>query len=105
MTGGESFTNLSSNANIFSDLSVYGDYLITGSIKKQGKECHLHVELLTACSRKIVAASDIRFQLASVMENMVPVSQQIALELSPLGDKIKKYELDERQKDKSLSLL
>lgn len=102
--GGETFTNLPSNPNISSNLSEYGDYLMTGIVKKTGDATLLHVEIQSSCGRKVVAAADVSFQLSSVAGNVNSIAQQAASQLSPLIDKIKKFELEERLKDKKLSL-
>lgn len=102
--GGETFTNLPSNPNISSDLSTYGNYLLTGLIKKSGDAYTMHVEIQASCSRKVVASADVSFQLSSVAGNVSNISQQAASQLSPLIDKIKKFEVEERLKDKKLSL-
>lgn len=102
--GGETFTNLPSNPNISSNLADYGDYLMTGSVKKTGDAALLHVEIQSSCGRKVVATADVSFQLSAVVGNVNNIAQQAASQLSPLTDKIKKFELEERQKDKKLSL-
>jgi hypothetical protein len=103
--GGESFTNLPSNPNISRDLSAYGDYFLSGKITSQDKECTLHVEIETACSRKTLATTEIKFPLDSVMQNAMSIAEQVTAQFSPLADKIKKFEMAEREKDKSLSLV
>lgn len=101
---GGTFTNLPSNPNISSNLSDYGDYLLTGTIKKAGDACQLHVEVQSSCNRKVVASANVSFPLSSVAGNVNNIAQQAASQLSSLIDKIKKFELEERQKNKSLSL-
>lgn len=102
--GGETFTNLPSNPLISADLSKYGDYLLTGVITANGTECKLHAEIQTSCSRKIVAIADISFSLSSVSGNVSGIAQQLVNQFSPLSQKIRQFELDERTRDKSLSL-
>ena len=102
--GGETFTNLPSNPNISANLSDYGDYFLTGQIKKAGDGYSLHVEVRSSCKRAIVTTADIPFQLSAVTGNVNNIAEQAASRLSPLIDKIKKFELEERQKDKKLSL-
>ena len=102
--GGETFTNLPSNPNISANLSDYGNYLLTGVIKKSGEGYVVHAEVQSSCNRKVVASADIPFQLSSVVGNVNNIAEQAASRLSPLTDKIKKFELEERQKDKKLSL-
>jgi len=103
--GGETFVNLPSNPNIASDLSVYGNYLMTGNIQKSGEGYLMHIEIQTSCSRKIVAAVDVPFQLSTLAGNVNSVAQQAVAQISPLHEKIRKFEIEERQRDKSLSLL
>jgi hypothetical protein len=102
--GGETFTNLPSNPNISSKLSEYGNYLMTGTIKKSGDAVILHVEIQSSCERKTVATAAVSFQFSSVAGNVNSIAQQAASQLSPLIEKIKKFELEERQKNKKLSL-
>src|SRR5436190_8445205 len=59
--GGETFVNLPSNPLISSNLSKYGNYLLTGSITNNGTSCQLQVEVQTACSRKTVATAQTNF--------------------------------------------
>lgn len=101
---GGTFTNLPSNPNISSNLSEYGDYLMTGSVKNTGDAATLHAEIQASCSRKVIASADVSFQLSSVVGNVSNIAQQAASQLSPLIDKIKKFELEERQNNKKLSL-
>ena len=103
--GGETFSNLPSNPNISKDLSVYGDYFLSGKITSHEKECTLHVEIQAACSRKTLATTEIKFSLDSAMETALSIAEQVASQFSPLAEKIKKFELAEREKNKSLSLL
>jgi hypothetical protein len=77
---------------------------MTGTVRRTADACMLHVEILTSCNRKLVAAADVSFQLSSVVGNVSKLAQQAASQLSPLADKIKKFELQERQTDKKLSL-
>ena len=102
--GGETFVNLPSNPLISPDLSKYGSYLMTGSITNNGTNCQLHVEVQVACNRKVVIAAQIDFSLSSVAGSVSNIAQQVVAKLSPLADKIKKFELAERQQAKELSL-
>jgi hypothetical protein len=95
--GGEVFTNLTSNPNISSDLSRYGDYLITGTITKSAKDYVLHVEVQSSCNRKKVAATDVPFQLTSLVGNVNNLAKQAAIQLGSLADKIKSFEIEERK--------
>ncbi|HEX3166793.1 MAG TPA: Ig-like domain-containing protein [Chitinophagaceae bacterium] len=102
--GGETFVNLPSNPLISPNLSKYGDYLLTGSITNNGTSCQLQVEVQTACSRKTVVTGQINFSLLSVSGNVSNIAHQVVIQLSPLADKIKKFELTERQQARELSL-
>lgn len=102
--GGETFVNLPSNPLISQDLSKYGNYFLTGSISNNGTSCQMRVEVYTACGRKIVATAQTNFSLLSVSGNVSNIAQQISSQLSPLAEKIKKFELAEREQSKELSL-
>jgi len=102
--GGETFINLPSNPLISPDLSKYGSYLMTGSITNNGTSCQLHVEIQAACSRKVIITAQTNFSFSSVAGNVSNIAQQVVAQLSPLADKIKKFELAERQQAKELSL-
>lgn len=102
--GGETFVNLPSNPLISPELSKYGSYLMTGSITNNGTSCQLHVEIQAACSRKVVTTAQTNFSLSSVAGNVSNIAQQVVAQFSPLADKIKKFELAERQQAKELSL-
>lgn len=102
--GGETFVNLPSNPLISQDLSEYGNYFITGSISNNGTSCQLRVEVYTACSRKIVTTAQTNFSLTSVAGNVSQIAQQVVIQLSPLAEKIKKFEQAEREQAKELSL-
>lgn len=102
--GGETFVNLPSNPLISQDLSRYGNYLLTGSITNNSTTCYLYVEVQTACSRKVVTSAQTSFSLSSVAGNISQIAQQAVAQLSPLAEKIKNFELSERQQFKQLSL-
>jgi hypothetical protein len=102
--GGETFTNLPSNPAISSDLSSYGDYLLTGEIRTSGGDYIIHAEIQSSCSRSVVATADVRFKLNNVVGNVSQLAGQVAAQFSPLGEKIKKFELEERNNNKALSL-
>ena len=102
--GGETFVNLPSNPLISPNLSKYGNYLLTGSITNNGTSCQLQVEVQTACNRKTVVTGQINFSLLSVTANVSNIVQQVVAQLSPLADKIKDFELKERQTAQELSL-
>jgi len=102
--GGETFVNLPSNPLISADLSKYGNYVLTGAITSNGASCQLSVQIQTACSRKTVVTAQTSFSLSSVAGNVSSIAQQVALQLSPLAEKIKNFELKERQAAQELSL-
>ncbi|HKP31981.1 MAG TPA: hypothetical protein VJT83_04620, partial [Chitinophagaceae bacterium] len=102
--GGETFSNLPTNPLLDKDLSIYGDYLLTGTITSDGMNCRIHAEIQTSCSRKKVVSADVTFSLSSVMSNVNNIAQQVASQLSPLAQKIKQFELEERKTNPALSL-
>lgn len=103
--GGETFVNLPSNPFISADLSDYGDYLLTGMVTSEGPNCKLHVEVQASCRRKVVASADVSFSLSSFAGNVSGIAQQVAAQLAPLSQKIRTFELEERENNPSLSLL
>ena len=102
--GGETFTNLPSNPLISSDLSDYGDYLLTGTITSDGTTCKLHAEIQTSCGREVVSKADITFPLSSVIGNVSNIASQVAAQLGPLSKKLVQFEKDTRRKTPYLSL-
>ena len=76
-------------------------YITTGYIRQTGSNNILHLELQTACSRKTVISTEVTFLATDDFEKP---AKQAASQLSPLLDKINRFELQERQKDKSMSL-
>jgi len=86
------------------DASQSGDYVLTGSVKLSGTKGVLHLELQSACSRKIVSAASVPFNLSSESSYMQEIAQQAASQLSPLIEKIKQFELKERQENKQVAL-
>src|SRR5687768_15480690 len=97
---GETYTNPAPAG----DVSRYGNYIVTGYVKQQGNDYVMHMEVQSACGRKTVAATDIPFQISSLPGQTIALAQQAASNLTPLIDKIKKFELEERKNDKALSL-
>ena len=102
--GGETFVNLPSNPNISKNLSEYGSYILTGKISKSGNGYNMYVEILSACSRKVVATANVPFALSSLTGNITSVTQKAASQLSPLGEKIKKFEQEERSRNTKYAL-
>lgn len=98
---GATYTNL---PDADKNISQYGDYLITGYVKPQGDGYVMHMELQTSCSRKVVASADVPFQFSSILENSMSIAQQAAMQLSPLIDKIKKFELEERKQNQKFAI-
>lgn len=86
------------------DVSRFGDYITTGYVKPQGGAFVMHIEIQTACERKVVAQATVPFDSLKNSEMTANVANQAAAQLSPLSEKIKKLELEERQKNKKLSL-
>ena len=98
---GATYTNLPA-AN--KDVSQYGDYLITGSVKKSGSGYIMRIELQTSCSRKTLASADVSFQLSAESSNTMSVANQAAAKLSPVIEKIKKFELEERSQNQNFAI-
>lgn len=86
------------------DVSRFGDYITTGYVKSEGDAFVMHIEIQTACERKVIAQATVPFDSLKNSEMTANVATQAAAQLSPLSEKIKKIELEERQKNKSLSL-
>lgn len=98
---GQTYVNIpAANTNI----SQYGNYLITGFVKKSGNGYVMHMELQTSCSRKTVASADVPFQLSAESTNTISIANQAASQLSPLIDKIKKFELEERNQNQKFAI-
>lgn len=100
MKVGMTYTHLAPPGN----LSRFGDYLVTGYINSSGNGYLFHLEVQTSCSRKVVASADVPFQLSSSSQNSIQVGQQAASQLSPLIEKIKNFEKEEKVQNKHLSL-
>lgn len=86
------------------DVSRFGDYITTGYVRAQGNAFIMQIEIQTACERKVVAKATVLFDSLKNSDMTLAVANQAAAQLSPLSEKIKKYELDERQKDRTQSL-
>ena len=97
---GETYTNLPPSG----DVSRFGNYLTTGYVKKSGDGYVMHVEIQTACSRKTVASANVPFQHSASGQNSINIGQQAAVQLSPLLEKIKQFELKEREENKKAAL-
>jgi hypothetical protein len=97
---GETYTNLPPSC----DVSRFGNYITTGYVKKSGDGYVMHLEIQAACSRKTVAAADVPFQLSASGQNSINIGQQAVAQLSPLIEKIKQFELKERQENKKAAL-
>lgn len=85
------------------DVSQYGNYLITGFVKKSGDGYVMHMELQTSCSRKTVASADVPFQL-SAESSTISIANQAASQLSPLIEKITKFEFEERNQNQKFAI-
>ena len=97
---GHTYTNLP----LSNDVSQYGNYIITGTINKSGSAYVVHVEIQSACTRKTVTAADVPFQLSAESSNTMKVANEAAGKLSPLIEKIKKFELEERSKNQKFAV-
>jgi hypothetical protein len=81
--------------------SKYGKYIVTGNITKNADSYLMHVEIQTTCNKKTVVASDVPFKLS---DDLTGVAQQAAANLSPLIEKIKAFELREREENNEVAL-
>ncbi len=86
------------------DVSQYGNYIVTGLINKGGDAYVMHVEIQSACTRKKVASADVPFQSSAESSNTIRIANEAAARLSPLIEKIKKFELDERAENKKFAM-
>jgi hypothetical protein len=86
------------------DVSRFGNYLITGSVRQQDSGYIMNIELQAACSRKVVASASVPFQASTSSEYMTSIAYQAASQLSPLIEKIKQFELKERNESDIISL-
>lgn len=83
---------------------VFANYLISGYIKKQEGGYLITIQLQTSCSRKSVVVSESFFQLTKDSSSLHNELQQIAKHFSPLIEKIKKFELEERKQNKKFAI-
>lgn len=97
---GETYTNLPPSG----DVSRFGNYITTGYVEKSGDGYVMHMEIQTACSRKTVVSADVSFQPSASSQNSINIGQQAAAQLSPLIEKIKQFELKERQENVKVAL-
>ena len=97
---GITYTNLPSSG----DLSRYGNYIYTGSITGSGYQYQLKIYIQASCSRKTIISIDHPFTISASSQNTIQIAQQVAAQLSTLGEKIEQFELNERKENKSLSL-
>src|SRR5687768_16846025 len=98
---GDIYTNLpAANRNI----SQFGNYFITGYVKQSGNNYIMHVELQSSCNRKTVASADVPFLLSSILQKSESIAKQAALKLSPLAEKIKNFELEERKQNSGFAI-
>jgi hypothetical protein len=97
---GATYTNIPPSG----DVSRFGNYITTGYVKKSGANYVMHMEIQTACSRKTVAVADVPFQLSVQSSNTISIANQAISQLSPLVEKIKKFELQERKDNKNVAL-
>ena len=102
--GGETFTNLPDNPHISSNLSVYGDYFLSGRVYKSAGNIVLEVEVKSGCSRKTVAKAQANFPFENIVGNVSTYAKQVSAQLSPLIDKINLFEKTERSANPQLSI-
>ena len=98
---GDIYTNLPSAKR---NISQFGNYFITGFVKQSGNNYIMHVELQSSCNRKTVASAEVPFSLSSILQNSESIAQQAAAKLSPLIDKIKNFELEERKQNPGFAI-
>jgi len=102
--GGETFTNLPDNPHISSNLSVYGDYFLSGRVYKSADNIVVEVEVKASCNRKTVATAQVNFPFKNIVGNISTYTKQVASQLSPLIDKINQFEKNERSANSQLSI-
>ena len=102
---GQNYTNVPSPGMDMSKGIYRTDYLTTGYIKQSGDGYVMHIQVQTACSRETVASATVPFKVSLTSDNTEIIAQQAVDQLSPLNEKIKKFEVDAKQKDKKLSIL
>lgn len=81
----------------------YG-YLITSFVKPSGNNLLLHVILQTSCNRKTVAEAEVVFQPSEDEAYLQGIVQQAVQKLMPLAEKIKQFEINERNRTKDYAL-
>jgi hypothetical protein len=96
---GNTIANLPAPGN-----AAYGDYITTGNVKRSGNGYVLHLEIQTACDRKVVTSADVPFQLSSDSKYIEGIAHQAAAKLTPLVNKIKEFELRDRIERKDFAL-
>ena len=102
--GGETFTNLPDNPHISTNLSVYGDYFLSGRVLKSTGNIVMEVEIKASCNRKTVATAQVSFPFENIVGNISMYAKQAASQLSPLIDKINQFEKNERSANPELSI-
>lgn len=96
---GPGIANLPSNPNINQNLSVYGNYLFTGTIKQVGDKYVVHAEIQTTCNRKTVASAEASTPITEVAYHLTDIAGNLVAQLSPVADKIFEFEKKERASD------
>lgn len=97
---GQTYTNLPPAG----EASRFGNYLLSGYVRPQDGSYIMHMELQAACSRKVVAAATVPFHLSSGSDYIRSIADQAASQLLPLQDKIKQFELEQRQENEMVAL-
>ena len=97
---GETHTSLPGKGAV----NEYGDYLVTGFVSNANGGGLLHLELQTACTRKTVASAEVPFNYSTESSYLMGIAHQAASQLTPLIDKIKEFELKERNENRQIAL-
>jgi hypothetical protein len=86
------------------DVSRFGNYLITGSVRQEGSGYAMYMELQTSCTRETVASSRVPFQLSTSSAYIIETANKAAEQLGPLAEKIKSFELKKRKETQQYAL-
>lgn len=97
---GASYTNLPPNG----DLSKFGNYITTGFLKRAGDGYTILLEIQAACTRKTVVSASHTFKIYESSKLSITIAQQLAGALSPLIEKIKQFEINERLQNEKTAL-
>jgi hypothetical protein len=83
--------------------SLYGDYIITGSVMQSGNGYLMRMKLLTACGGNEVAAVSIPFNTSESADYIKEVAESAAMQLSPVADKINEFAKEQRDQNKEVA--